>query len=241
MIPFGRQPQSRMASARLGPIIFGSKSLLGRLSTPSPPALVHWGAERVGVRWGIPERRPIPTSPSHAFGAGPSRSPLKGGEGFSAAGLGGLDRCAGGGRARRLWLAWLIDADRRPAGDLARAGLVLVAADVEAPVELLGEAVLADVSIAVDLDDRAEPDLARAGDGVAAAADIGSRGGDTRLAVGLLRHRVISGYKGPHLGIGGRHLRRFAGGQGKRQQQRRNRHHGRVDLPCLMGDKCKDV
>src|SRR5437016_3116786 len=46
--------------------------------TPSPPS----GAERVGVRRGIPERLPIPTSPSHAFGAGPSLSPLKGGEGF---------------------------------------------------------------------------------------------------------------------------------------------------------------
>ena len=33
------------------------------------------------MRWGIPERSPTPTSPSHAFGAGPSLSPLKGGEG----------------------------------------------------------------------------------------------------------------------------------------------------------------
>src|SRR5207247_1097180 len=45
--------------------------------SPSPPL----GAERVGVRWGIRERLPIPTSPSHAFGAGPSLSPLEGGEG----------------------------------------------------------------------------------------------------------------------------------------------------------------
>src|SRR5437016_5685670 len=44
--------------------------------SPSPPP----GAERVGVRWGIPERSAIPTSPSHASGAGPSLSPLKGGE-----------------------------------------------------------------------------------------------------------------------------------------------------------------
>src|SRR6059036_1594868 len=51
------------------------------LVTPSPPP----GAERVGVRWGIPERRPIPTSPSHAYGVGPSLSPLKGGEGYQAA------------------------------------------------------------------------------------------------------------------------------------------------------------
>jgi len=49
-----------------------------RCSTPSPPL----GAERIGVRWGIPERRPTPTSPSHACGVGPSLSPLKGGEGF---------------------------------------------------------------------------------------------------------------------------------------------------------------
>jgi precorrin-8X/cobalt-precorrin-8 methylmutase len=63
-----------------------------RRVTPSPPL----GAERVGVRWGIPEgprasrphhaagtaaARPKPTSPSHASGVGPSLSPLKGGEG----------------------------------------------------------------------------------------------------------------------------------------------------------------
>src|SRR5260370_42317938 len=53
-------------------------SLGAPASTPSPPP----GAERAGVRWGIPERLPVPTSPSHAFGAGPSLSPLKGGEGL---------------------------------------------------------------------------------------------------------------------------------------------------------------
>src|SRR5271169_2005471 len=42
---------------------------------PSPPL----GAERVGVRWGIP--RAVPTSPSHRSAMGPSLSPLKGGEG----------------------------------------------------------------------------------------------------------------------------------------------------------------
>src|SRR5258708_6581314 len=47
------------------------------MASPSPPL----GAERVGVRWGIPGRRP-PTSPSHACGVGPFLSPLKGGEGF---------------------------------------------------------------------------------------------------------------------------------------------------------------
>jgi len=49
-----------------------------RLGSPSPPP----GAERFGVRWGIPGRSSAPTSPSHAFGAGPSLSPLKGGEGI---------------------------------------------------------------------------------------------------------------------------------------------------------------
>src|SRR5260370_19329663 len=48
-------------------------------NTPSPPP----GAERVGVRWGIPERLPTPTSPSHRSAMGPSLSPLKGGEGGS--------------------------------------------------------------------------------------------------------------------------------------------------------------
>jgi precorrin-8X/cobalt-precorrin-8 methylmutase len=47
-----------------------------RAKSPSPPS-----GERVGVRGRIPERSPIPTSPSHASGAGPSLSPLKGGEG----------------------------------------------------------------------------------------------------------------------------------------------------------------
>src|SRR5881398_2528013 len=46
---------------------------------PSPPP----GAERAGVRWGIPERSPRPTSPSHRCAIGSSLSPLKGGEGNS--------------------------------------------------------------------------------------------------------------------------------------------------------------
>jgi hypothetical protein len=50
-----------------------------RLSQDAPSP--RPGAERAGVRWGIPGRSPIPTSPSRAFGAGPSLSPLKGGEG----------------------------------------------------------------------------------------------------------------------------------------------------------------
>src|SRR3954447_24102716 len=65
-----------------------------------PLPLRPWGAERVGVRWGLPGRRP-PTSPSHAgacpraalcadpWGVGPFLSPLKRGEGF----LTGPDAC----------------------------------------------------------------------------------------------------------------------------------------------------
>src|SRR5205823_14598533 len=45
---------------------------------PSPPS----GAERAGVRWGIPERLPTPTSPSHCCAMGHSLSALKGGEGL---------------------------------------------------------------------------------------------------------------------------------------------------------------
>src|SRR5205807_1915167 len=55
----------------------------GERRTPSPPL----GAESVGVRWGIPERLPPPTSPSHASGMGPSLSPLKGGEGLGIYGI----------------------------------------------------------------------------------------------------------------------------------------------------------
>src|SRR6266487_2257902 len=42
-----------------------------------------------GEGWGevgVPERRLMPTSPSRAFGEGPSLSPLKGGEGLSGGG-----------------------------------------------------------------------------------------------------------------------------------------------------------
>src|SRR5439155_23284073 len=53
----------------------------------------------VGVRWGIPERLPLPTSPSHGSAMGPSLSALKGGEGklkglFGAAAVAAL--CAVG-------------------------------------------------------------------------------------------------------------------------------------------------
>ncbi len=56
----------------------GKDSKPRRLASPSPPR----GAERVGVRWRIPECRPIPTSPSQRCALGPSLSSLKGGEGF---------------------------------------------------------------------------------------------------------------------------------------------------------------
>src|ERR1700738_1839497 len=39
------------------------------------------GAERVGVRWGVPERSHTPTSPAQPFAPGPSPSALKGREG----------------------------------------------------------------------------------------------------------------------------------------------------------------
>src|SRR5207302_6516843 len=40
------------------------------------------------VRWGIPERLPTPTSPSHSLTrVGPSLSPLKGGEGLAIRGF----------------------------------------------------------------------------------------------------------------------------------------------------------
>jgi hypothetical protein len=49
--------------------------------SPAPPPVDHGGAERAGVRWGIPEQSPTPTSPSQRSAPGPSLSPLKGGEG----------------------------------------------------------------------------------------------------------------------------------------------------------------
>jgi len=49
-----------------------------RLGSPSPPP----GAERVGVRWGILERHPTPTSPSHRSAMGPSLSPPEGRRGI---------------------------------------------------------------------------------------------------------------------------------------------------------------
>jgi len=57
------------------------RAAIDPLESPSPPP----GAERVGVRWGIPERSPIPTSPSQRCALGPTLSALKGGEGISTA------------------------------------------------------------------------------------------------------------------------------------------------------------
>jgi hypothetical protein len=62
------------------PVELGGRANSISLSAP--------GAERVGVRWGIPECLPVPTSPSRF--AGPSLSPLKGGEGFSSAAKAGV-------------------------------------------------------------------------------------------------------------------------------------------------------
>jgi drug/metabolite transporter (DMT)-like permease len=45
------------------------------IEAPSPPPLGHGGAERAGVRWGIPERLPIPTSPSPLLRNGSPPSP----------------------------------------------------------------------------------------------------------------------------------------------------------------------
>src|SRR5437764_10901905 len=94
-----------------------------RTVSPSPPL----GAERVGVRWGIPQRSPIPTSPSQRCALGPSLSALKGGEGSSsisadallvphrgAAGAAVLRAALGRADQRRL----LRDAEPWPRGDL---------------------------------------------------------------------------------------------------------------------------
>jgi len=45
------------------------------------PLSARLRGERVGVRWVDVRDEAPPTSPSHAYGAGPSLSPLKGGEG----------------------------------------------------------------------------------------------------------------------------------------------------------------
>src|SRR5205823_7375334 len=62
------------------------RAAIDPLESPSPPSLnLTGGAERAGVRWGIPERSPTPTSPSQRCALGPSLSALKGREGISTA------------------------------------------------------------------------------------------------------------------------------------------------------------
>src|SRR6266849_8128328 len=74
-----RGGKSWPSSLVLGALGFTTARTVRPAPTPSPPL----GAERVGVRWGIPERAPTPTSPSQRYALGPSLSPLKGGEGKS--------------------------------------------------------------------------------------------------------------------------------------------------------------
>jgi protein ImuB len=68
-VPFGEEKKTRDAKPH-------------RRSTPSPPPLVHGGAERAGVRWGIPERSLTNSPHPAAAAAAPTLSPLKGGEGL---------------------------------------------------------------------------------------------------------------------------------------------------------------
>jgi protein ImuB len=72
-------PERASVNVSVGKSADSRDSKRRRSTSPSLPP----GAERAGVRWGIPERLPTPTSPSHRFAMGPSLSPLKGGEGFS--------------------------------------------------------------------------------------------------------------------------------------------------------------
>src|SRR6266851_5320824 len=73
-----RGGKSWPSSLVLGALGFTTARTVRPAPTLSPPL----GAERAGVRWGIPERSPTPTSPSQRFALGPSLSPLKGGEGL---------------------------------------------------------------------------------------------------------------------------------------------------------------
>ena len=58
--------------------------MIQQFSGADPISLSAPGAERVGVKWGIPARLPAPTSPSPSLTRWvPSLSPLKGGEGKS--------------------------------------------------------------------------------------------------------------------------------------------------------------
>ena len=110
------------------------------------------------------------------------------------------------GRIGRAGFVVGIDLDRGPAGDLVGTGRVLVAADVEPGVVFLRQAVFADVGVAMDLDNGAEADVTRAGDGVTPAANIGARSGDARGLIGLARYRIVTGYHCPDGVMKGRRL-----------------------------------
>src|SRR5258707_9880213 len=78
-----------------------------------------------------------------------------------------------------------------PPRQLIRTGSVLVAADVEPVVELFREAVFADIGGASDLDDRAEADVPRTGDGIATTANIGAGSGGAGRRVGLAGDSIV--------------------------------------------------
>src|SRR5205085_6431585 len=92
--------------------------------SPSPPP----GAERAGVRWGIPEQLPAPTSPSQRSALGPSLSPPEGRRGViseflarAAPGQFGqplLRRQAGGHRLLGIFVAQFVEAEMAALDDL---------------------------------------------------------------------------------------------------------------------------
>src|ERR1043166_2215049 len=86
--------------------------------------------------------------------------------------------------------ALIVDPHGRPPRDLVRTVLVLVAADIEAPIVLARGAVLADVGLSPDFHDGAQLDALRAGHGIVTAANIGSRSGNAGGPVGLGGNRV---------------------------------------------------
>src|SRR4051812_46104530 len=119
----------------------------------------------------------------------------------------------------------LEDLDCRPAGHLARTAPVLVAADIEPGIVFFGEAVLADVNRPSDFHDGAEFEMLRAGDRIAATADVGTRSCRTRIAVSLPGNRIVTRYIRPDFFKARRGFRFSGRGQGKRQQQRRGFQH----------------
>src|SRR6185437_15232870 len=72
----------QLRAGRRPPRLGAAEKSKPHASPPKSPSLPP-GAERAGVRWGIPER--LPSSPPHppiAAAMGPSLSALKGGEGL---------------------------------------------------------------------------------------------------------------------------------------------------------------